>query len=557
MKYKLLFVAIVFFAFGLRVYGINWDQNQHLHPDERFLTMVGMAMNMPESFGQYLDPARSSLNPYHTNFTFFVYGTLPLTLTKVVTNILQLESYNLFTLVGRFLSALFDIGTLIFIYLLAKLWVRRYNLDEKLPILSAFFYSIAVLPIQQAHFFVNDSFLTFFVLGSFYFATRLTNKSTFADYIFIFLSAGFFGLGLATKINIIYILPLITAMIFFRQGKQQQNLRWPQKIIMMGLFIIIAYFSIRLGDPKFFSTGNIFDFSINPQFIANLQQLLSLNNSESLYPPGVQWIGKSPLFPLVNVVFFGLGLPYFLFSLFGLYVFVQTKKREFVFIALWILVFFTYQSFQYVKTMRYFLILYPFFAILTAFGYINLAKIVSKRNLWVFHFLAFAAILIWPLSFLSIYTRPHSRVAASSWIHQNIAEGSFLAGEHWDDLLPLPVLGVESRSFTSEPLPVFDQDTPEKWQKIREILSRSDYYIISSNRAYAHIINLVDRYPRQSQFYKDLFAGKTEFVKIKEFTSYPTFPLCFMLLCFMINDQWADEAFTVYDHPKVMIFKKN
>ena len=30
----------------LRVVGMNWDANQHLHPDERFLTMVETALQV-------------------------------------------------------------------------------------------------------------------------------------------------------------------------------------------------------------------------------------------------------------------------------------------------------------------------------------------------------------------------------------------------------------------------------------------------------------------------------------------------------------------------------
>ena len=38
----------------LRFTGLDWDQGQHLHPDERFLTMVENSLQWPESLGQYL-----------------------------------------------------------------------------------------------------------------------------------------------------------------------------------------------------------------------------------------------------------------------------------------------------------------------------------------------------------------------------------------------------------------------------------------------------------------------------------------------------------------------
>ena len=68
-----------------------------------------------------------------------------------------------------------------------------------------------------------------------------------------------------------------------------------------------------------------------------------------------------------------------------------------------------------------------------------------------------------------------------------------------------------------------------------------------------------NKYPRRcytntAEYYKKLFAGDLGFTKIAEFTSYPT--LSIGKLQMTINDDSADESFTVYDHPKIMIFKK-
>jgi hypothetical protein len=42
--YDLLFVAVLLIAGYFRTVGLNWDSGQHLHPDERFLTMVESAL---------------------------------------------------------------------------------------------------------------------------------------------------------------------------------------------------------------------------------------------------------------------------------------------------------------------------------------------------------------------------------------------------------------------------------------------------------------------------------------------------------------------------------
>src|SRR3989344_6351021 len=108
MKNKVIIVCILALGIFLRLYDINWDQNQHLHPDERFLTMVVDGETLPKSLLEYLDPKRSPLNPYNNGHGFFVYGTIPLTLNKLVVTAINKDTYHDVTLVGRFLSALFD-----------------------------------------------------------------------------------------------------------------------------------------------------------------------------------------------------------------------------------------------------------------------------------------------------------------------------------------------------------------------------------------------------------------------------------------------------------------
>lgn len=156
---------------------------------------------------------------------------------------------------------------------------------------------------------------------------------------------------------------------------------------------------------------------------------------------------------------------------------------------------------------------------------------------------------------MNIYSHPITRVSASSWIYENIPPGSVIANEHWDDPLPLHLPGKTPQSFTGEMLPLYDPDTPEKWEKINALLTNIDYLILSSNRLYGSIPKVPERYPLTSRYYQDLFSGKLGFKKTAEFSSYPCFPPGQNYL-FCFNDDSSEEAFTVYDHPKVIIFKK-
>lgn len=74
----------------------------------------------------------------------------------------------------------------------------------------------------------------------------------------IILSAAFFGLALASKINAIYIAPLLGAVLFLKSIKKF-NFREIPSILIVGLFFTgTAYIFLRLADPYLFANGNFF-----------------------------------------------------------------------------------------------------------------------------------------------------------------------------------------------------------------------------------------------------------------------------------------------------------
>lgn len=166
-------------------------------------------------------------------------------------------------------------------------------------------------------------------------------------------------------------------------------------------------------------------------------------------------------------------------------------------------------------------------------------------------------LLIYTFSFLSIYVQPNTKIRATEWINKNIPYGSRIAVEHWDDALPV----YGGQNYIQMTLPLYETDTIQKWQNITAVLKNSDYIIIASNRLYKPLQKLTDCkvlpkercYPQTADYYKKLFSGRLGFRKIIEFSNYPTIPFTNIKLV----DDGADESFTVYDHPKIMIFKKS
>lgn len=549
---KIFYIFFLFLlALLLRVYGINWDQFQHLHPDERYLTMVGVDIKLPDSLTQYFDTSISPLNPYnYPQYEFFVYGTFPLFITKTISYLFHQDTYDNFFLWGRGLSALFDSLNIILLFLISR---KVFKSKSRFIYLPSILYTFCVLPLQLSHFFTVDTFLNFFLVATF----------TALLYNYLPLSAIFFGLALSSKVTALYFSPVV--FLFLLRKKKLKN------ILFYGFcFSIISLLIFRIFQP--YSFINL--FQLNPQFIISLKSLSSFNDRQAWYPPGVQWLSKTLfLFSFKNLFFWGVGIS--LSCLFFIS-FIKTNLKKLpsiiLFALFWVIEIYLYQGSQLVQTLRYYIIIMPFVCLLT--GYF--AQNISRRLIKILIFCH----LVFGICFLSIYSRPHSRVQASYWINQNIPVDSILSSEYWDDTIPLYLPG--QNIYQNVTLQLYDPDTPEKWQTTNQQLDSLDYLVLSSNRLWGSIPLVPDRYPITSVFYQDLFAEKLDFKKVVEINSYPGLGLPFLDKCYYIGptnypgvinswfsvdnqcqypgiylrDDIAEEAFTVYDHPKVIIFKK-
>src|SRR5579859_3086264 len=160
------FILLVAAAF--RLHGLEtWDGASHQHPDERFLTIVAAKVNTPPSVADYFNTQRSTLSPYNNDEQRFAYGQLPLTVTRVVAEWTGQTSFDTINSVGRALSALADLGTIVFAWFLAR---RVFGV--RTAHLTALLLALTVLHIQLAHFFAVDTFVAFFAAGALFFAQR-------------------------------------------------------------------------------------------------------------------------------------------------------------------------------------------------------------------------------------------------------------------------------------------------------------------------------------------------------------------------------------------------
>jgi YYY domain-containing protein len=146
----------------------------------------------------------------------------------------------------------------------------------------------------------------------------------------------------------------------------------------------------------------------------------------------------------------------------------------------------------------------------------------------------------------------------------------------WDDAVPYPVDGfwpysAEGGIYREDlNFEMYWADDESKLARFETNLDLADYIFISSSRQWGTTTRVPERYPLTTFYYRNLlgcpadkdvewcynvaepgmFEGNLGFELVQTFQSEPT------LDGIEINTQFAEEAFTVYDHPKVFIFEK-
>ncbi len=491
----MLFVAVLALAAYLRFTGVDWGEGQHQHPDELFITGVtenlrakacrdpGISVDVcpPDrrrwmTPAEYFDTATSTLNPRNRGAGFYVYGNLPLTMVRVAYEILLdlrtalADSPTLaaffdpgpLKFFGRRFSALADLATLVLLYLIVA---RFYS--PAVAVLATAFSALAVMQIQQSHFYTVDLFVNPFMYAALYFALRLAYdpmaleavasrdlsrlpafvRSRFSalalpplSLIGLTLLFGLFlGMATASKINAVamaVVLPLALVLRFgsrlwraeegseFQAISRREGQWWFLILLILGG--LATAISFRLFQPYSFDGL----FWPDQQWLNNLAEIRAQATGAADLPWSLQWVRRSRLYSFANLTIWGLGLPLGLLAWTGFLRMgwrILKGDRHHLLLWTWTAIYFVWQSLQFNATMRYQLPIYPLLCLMAAWLVVETRSwTVRGRTLSLRPFmLALGGIILvltagWAFAFVSIYTRPEPRIAASRWIYQNV-----------------------------------------------------------------------------------------------------------------------------------------
>ncbi len=365
-----------------------------------------------------------------------------------------------FDLFGRQLSGLIDLGTIALLYFIVK---RVYK--PKVALLAALFSALAVMQIQESHYFTTDNFAVFFMFLATFFAVEISVSREkepsevkenyflrlFKDRIF-WLSAIFgltLGMAVASKLNafpLAVLLPVALGVRYFRNRRKpaaeadqpaEPQQPWLEDFLLKNLGFLIVGGIVAILSFRVFQPYAFVGLHLNPKWLANLRELRAQATPNANLDWALQWARRNNLYSFQNLTVWGLGLPLGILAWSGfLWMAWRMLRGEWLnhfLLWSWTAGYFIWQSLQYNPTMRYQLPIYPLLAMMAAWLVFwlwdkgkaaidrpRLAAVLRPVSVIV-GVVVLALTAGWAYAFLSVYTRPETRVAASNWIFQNVA----------------------------------------------------------------------------------------------------------------------------------------
>jgi YYY domain-containing protein len=473
--YDVLLIVVLVLAAYLRVTGEDWGEFQNQHPDELFISGVvdnlrahacmdaGVSIDAcpPEQQrwmtpSEFFDTAHSTLNPNNRGAPFYVYGTLPLFLVRYTYEVLG-PNFASVKLLGREFSALADLFSILVLYLIIA---RLYN--KRVALLAALFSALAVMQIQQSHYFTVDLFMNPWMYLALYFAVRVAYdppaiksedqmRTPFSFALLIrdpvFWNSIFFGLalglGAASKINAAVLAVALPGALALRFGRKPSldhlsdpasnllNENWLPITLYLIAGALATLLAFRIFQPYAF-VGLL----PNLQWIGNLKEQYAQATGTADLPWNLQWTRRTHLYSFTNLTVWGLGLPLGILAWTGFCYMawrILKGERRHILLWSWTALYFGWQSLQFNPTMRYQLPIYPLLCMMAAYFVFEVAgsklKFERGEKLLTLNFkyigIALGGIVliatgVWAFAFLSVYTHPETRMAASRWIYQNV-----------------------------------------------------------------------------------------------------------------------------------------
>lgn len=517
--------ALFILAIGviLRVQGLDWDMGQLFNPDEFNLASGAAALAWPHG----LVPR------------FHAYNGLALYLPRLLA-----EALSPFTgrpgtdlghivLAGRMLSALWSCLTL---------WVLwRAASDAFGAAIGVFVLTIAAATpalIQSAHFATTESGLMLCLVILVWLAMRhLAERLSLLPFALLSGLALGLGFGLKSSVLAMAIIPVMAiGLTVLRHG---QVLRSGAALAgIMGLVALLA----MVTTPQIWAAW--------PDYVSTMQFESSVVSGAADVFWTYQFVGKTPVLFELGQLFWLMGPVLTAIAFAGLCIVLAGVVRRDVtaqallpaacFALAYGVIIFSWHA----KFVRYLAIMCP---VLLLFAGYFVSRIVDRRQRLALMVGVATITAIAGLLQAAIYQAPDPRIAAWEWLAPQIGDKQII-------IEPNEVGPGYWAARSSKPLavvPVLDPSSPAKVAAMADVLQRGDFMLIASRRHHGVLPGLRERFPEMCGYYQALWAGELGYNVIARFQRRPDMTALFP------PELWAEETFTVFDSPQVLVLRKD
>jgi hypothetical protein len=551
----------------LRLAGTNWDEGANLHPDERHMVFVlhDTIAGLKALKSGELSPSElwfaAERSPFDPRLTgrLYVYGELPHLVVSLATRITGDDGWPEVMLFGRTLSAVLDSYTILAVFFLVTLLCR----SALASLAAAAIYACTPLALQNANFFTVDTWLTAAIAWTLVATTLLVQApGDRAAAGWAIASGALAGAAMACKLPGAGAFSAIAVAIAVRHWQlRQRGFRLLTALAHFATALLSGFIVFRLASPFHFAGPHVLGLALAP---AALDDYVEAGRGflDPGYPPNWQWLtGYGPMHAVADLAMWGLGPIASLIVLASVLGLVIGRHRSydrasFLPIVALILAFSVYWL-SGIPALRYVLPALPALCAMTVIAFARAADTrIGRAGMGIVLIMAG----LWGLGMPALHANTNSRIAASRWLWSETSVGTVIANETaWDEGLPVavmlpgrktPVWPDQEGHFQFVQLQIEAPDSPEKARNMAKRLGEADMLVISSERFRKPMLALSERFPMTAAYYRLLARGELCFEPV--YSDPSTYPL----VRFDLDDRWAQEPWSVYDHPTVEIYRK-
>lgn len=352
---NILFLGIIILAFILRIYGINWG----LPSKDYYFSYNSDEVHYIRGLSQ-MDPKKLDFNPHYFNWgTWHYYELGAIIGLASFLNIVKLDKDKYFYysypwemakiyLVGRLLSLIFALATVLLVYLIGK---KIYG--QNLGLLASFFMAINPAHIINSHYLKADTSVTFWITLLLLTGIYLLKTGDLKWYI---LSGIFSGLAMGSQQSGICFVHTILLAHLLKEYKRPFNFENIKHTLLSrklwtGYFVVfITYLltnpSLYLSTAEFMN-GNIFSLLKRGRGPDTVIDKITITNIL-----GVFNVGLTQFFVFIGIL--------------GLFYGAMSKSKKLLLVLFWLLPYLVIMVIIRALNTRYQILVYPGLFLLAA-----------------------------------------------------------------------------------------------------------------------------------------------------------------------------------------------